>query len=83
MGEQDLVRVIVADIESLDLLHERINSLLGQIAETMLNNKYKLEDRGLWGCGLWLIHRMKKVEIMNAQKRDILGQIRKLLSETI
>ena len=83
LDEQDLLRTqaqLVDDIQSLNAIHEHITDLLGQISETMLKNKYRLVDRGWWVSGLRLIQQMKKVEIMNAQKREILSKIKKLNS---
>ena len=82
MGEQELMRVIVADIESLDVIHEQINALLGQIADTIMNNKYKLVDQGRWISGLRLIQQMKKIEVMNTQKRETLDKIKVLITIT-
>jgi len=82
MGEQELMRVIVADIESLDVIHEQINALLGQIADTIMNNKYILVDQGRWISGLRLIQQMKKIEVMNTQKRETLDKIKVLITIT-
>jgi len=73
---------LLADIESLKAIHCRIKALLGQIAETIMKNEYKLIDRNWWVLGLKLIPRMKRVESMNAQKRDILNEIKVLISQT-
>ena len=82
LNEDDRLRVqtqLVEDIESLNVIHERINVLLGQIAETIMKNEYKLIDRNRWILGLKLVQRMKRVETVNAQKREILSRIRKLI----
>ena len=71
---------LVADIESLNDIHDHIKALHGQIAKTIMKNEYKLIDRNCWVLGLRLIQRMKRVEAMNDQKRDTLNKIKKLIS---
>ena len=83
LNERDRLRVqaqLVADIESLDALSASINGLLRKIVDTMAKNRDRMAERDWWVYGLRLVQNLNKVEAMNAQKRDILAQIQKLIS---